>query len=327
MIPISKIFHIRNEQEFHQTALDLFHYHFQNNPLYRDFTESLHVDPDKVDDLKKIPFLPIEFFKTHEILCPGRKVSKTFISSGTTGTERSKHLISDLALYDESLLKGFTYFYGSPSQYRFLSLTPRPEQNPESSLIYMIQRLIDESGDNHHGFYLDDFADLHSVMNEPIRGRKVNFLIGLTYALLDYAEIFRGGYPGLIVMETGGMKGRRIEMTREELHNLLCPAFGIPLIHSEYGMTEFLSQAYSKGNGIFQTVPWMKVLIREVTDPLSYRNWGKTGGINVIDLANIFSCPFIATQDLGRVYPDGSFEVLGRFDSSDIRGCSLMIGD
>jgi len=327
MQPISQIFNIRSEEEFRSMALDLFHYQLQNNSLYRAFAKELHVDPAKVDHLKKIPFLPIEFFKTQKILCTGRSVTQSFLSSGTTRTERSSHLISDLDLYDESLLRGFTHFYGTPSQYRFLSLTPRPDQNPESSLIYMIQRLMAESGSEDYGFYLDDFPGLHTLLKEPKNGGKTNFIIGLTYAILDFAEKFPGNYPGLIVMETGGMKGRREEITREELHGLLCRAFGIQVIHSEYGMTELLSQAYSKGNGIFQPVPWMKILIRDITDPLSYRDWGRTGGISIIDLANIYSCPFIATQDLGRLYPDGSFEVLGRFDASDIRGCSLMIGD
>lgn len=322
-----QLFNIRTESEFRRIALEMFHYQFRNNPVYRAFTEGLHVDPEKVNDLCKIPFLPIEFFKTQEILCICRDVSQTFLSSGTTSLDRSRHLISDLDLYNESLLKGFTHFYGHPSKYRFLSLTPRPEQNPESSLIYMIQRLMDESGGADHGFFLDDFPGLHAVLNETHKCGKTNFLIGLTYAILDFAEEFPGKYSDTIIMETGGMKGRRVEMTREELHGLLGPALGIQEVHSEYGLTELLSQAYSTGKGIFRPVSWMKVLIREVTDPLSYHNWGKTGGINVIDLANVYSCPFIATQDLGRVYPDGSFEVLGRFDSGDIRGCSLMIGE
>ena len=327
MEQIHHIFDIRNETEFLNEALQLFHYQFQNNPVYRAFADGLRIDPDKVRELKDIPFLPIEFFKTHTILPAGRRVSKKFTSSGTTGTERGYHFISDLELYDESLLNGFIHFYHSPSRYRFLSLTPFPEQNPESSLIYMIQRLMKESGGQGHGFYLEDFPGLHAILNEPEKEGRINFLIGLTYSLLDFTGKYRGNYPGLIVMETGGMKGRKVEMTRGELHRLLLPAFGASVIHSEYGMTELLSQAYSDKNGIFRPVPWMKILIREITDPLSFRDWGKTGGINVIDLANIYSCPFIATQDLGRVYPDGSFEVLGRFDSGDIRGCSLMAGD
>jgi len=323
---IHKIVNIRNETEFLQKALDLFHYQFQSNPVYRSFTNGIRVNPDNVKELKEIPFLPIEFFKTHAIVSAERNIAKKFFSSGTTGIERGVHLISDLELYDRSLLNGFIHFYNSPSRYRFLSLTPSPDRNPESSLIYMIQRLMNESGGEGHGYYLDDFPGLHALLNEPEKEGKTNFLIGLTYALLDFAGKFRGNYPGLIVMETGGMKGRRVEMTREELHNLLCPSFGVPYIHSEYGMTELLSQAYSDKKGVFRPVPWMKILIREITDPLSYRDWGMTGGINIIDLANIYSCPFIATQDLGRAYPDGSFEVLGRFDSSDIRGCSLMTG-
>jgi len=327
MEPINKIFTINSAEEFLQMTLEIFNYEYQNNNVYRAFADGLHINPGKIKEISDIPFLPVEFFKSHNILCSGREGLKIFYSSGTTGKERSKHVVSDLDLYDESLLRGFSRFFGSPSQYRFLSLTPRPGQNPDSSLIYMIQKLMDKSGGKNHGFFLDDFTSLHTVLNEPLKDGRINFLIGLTYALLDFAEKFSGVYTGLIVMETGGMKGRRIEITREELHGILCPAFGIPMIHSEYGMTELLSQAYSRGKGIFNTVPWMRILIREVTDPLSYRSFGKTGGINIIDLANIYSCPFIATQDLGRVFPDGSFEVLGRFDSGDIRGCSLMIGD
>jgi hypothetical protein len=250
-----------------------------------------------------------------------------FLSSGTTGAERSRHLVPDPALYHESFLSGFSHFYGSPSNFRFLSLTPAPEQNPSSSLIRMIGGLMEESGGNDHGYFLNDLPGLHRALREPVSAGKTNFLIGLTHALLDFSEQFPGSYPETIIVETGGMKGRRAEMIREELHERLCMAFGTPVIHSEYGMTELFSQAWSKGLGIFHPVPWMKVMIREITDPLSYREHGKTGGICILDLANRYSCPFIATQDLGRVFEDGSFEVLGRFDASDIRGCSLMAGD
>jgi hypothetical protein len=322
-----KLFSITDESAFLKEALELFRFHYENHPIYRFFSDGIGVDPSTVDKLERIPFLPIELFKTHDILCNGLTVRKIFLSSGTTGTERSRHLVADPELYHESLLNGFIHFYGSPSDYRFLALTPGPEQNPDSSLIHMIARLMEQSGGADHGFYLNDFPALDRELRRPVPEGKTNFLIGLTHAVLDFAEQFPGTYPGLIVAETGGMKGRRVEMIREDLHSRLCRAFGVSSIHSEYGMTELFSQAWSKGAGLFRPVPWMKILIRGITDPLSYREDGKTGGICVIDLANRDSCPFIATQDLGRRFPDGSFEVLGRFDASDARGCSLMIGE
>lgn len=318
---------IRSEADFLAAALELFRLHFEGNPVYRKFAEGIGADPAGILGLKQIPFLPIELFKTHDILRQGFVAGEIFLSSGTAGMERSRHLVADPGLYRGSVLSGFRHFYGSPSEYRFLALTPTPEQHPSSSLIRMIASLMEESGGTDHGFFLDDLPGLQRELLRPARKGRTNFLIGLTHAILDFSEQFPGKYAGLIVAETGGMKGRRVEMVREELHERLCMAFGLTLIHSEYGMTELFSQAWSKGGGIYRPVPWMKILIREITDPFSYRDYGKTGGICIIDLANRHSCPFIATQDLGRLNADGSFEVLGRFDASDARGCSLMIGE
>jgi len=321
------IFNLYGEHGFRELALSIFYHQARQNVLFREFLTAMGVNPEAVDTLEKIPFLPVSFFKTHDVICRDKEPLRIFLSSGTTGPDRSRHLIGDPALYEKSILRGFEHFYGSPEQYRFLALVPEPQENPGSSLITMIGCLMKAGGEGRHGFYLNDFPGLHSAICEgAVEGRKI-FLFGLTYALLDFAETFPGSYPDMIVMETGGMKGKQVELTRDELHERLCSAFSIQAIHSEYGMTELLSQAYSSGKGIFNSVPWMKVLIREVNDPLTYADYGMAGGINIIDLANIHSCSFLATQDLGRSYENGSFEVLGRFGDSDIRGCSLMIGD
>jgi hypothetical protein len=249
-------------------------------------------------------------------------VERTFISSGTTGTAHGKHEVKDIRLYEESFTKGFHYFYGSPAHYVLIALLPSYVEQGNSSLVYMTDRLIHATGHRLSGFYLGHEDKLDKALQ--ITDRRV-LILGVTYALLDLAEERSIRNPGLIVMETGGMKGRRKEMVREEVHQILRSAFDTPAIHSEYGMTELLSQAYSTGFGIFRTPPWMKVVTREMNDPLSLAAHGKTGGLNIIDLANIHSCAFIATQDLCRTHPDGSFEVLGRFDASDVRGCNLLV--
>ena len=317
-----RIFQLSSEQEFNEIALLIFHYQYKQNPVYFDFVNHLGLDISHINHYSQIPFFPIEFFKTHEVITGNRKHAIAFQSSGTGGSNFSKHYVTDTGLYEESFVKGFTRFYGKPSQYLILAMLPSYLEQENSSLVYMARKLIQLSGKKDSGFFLNQFDKLADLINS---NQQKTILLGVTYALLDLAEQKHLINPDLIVMETGGMKGRRKEMIRDEVHSFLKEDFNVQEIHSEYGMTELLSQAYSKGHGIFSTPPWMKVLIRDVNDPLSPMEKGKTGGINIIDLANINSCSFIATQDLGKVYPDGQFEVLGRFDNSDIRGCNLMI--
>jgi len=325
MVFKEKIFTVASEKEFLRIALELFHFQFEHNKVYRAYVVALDTDLSAVDSLEKIPFMPIEFFKTHEVVCGDNPPQRVFLSSATTGTEPGRHLVSDLNLYRQSLKLGFQHFYGSPEQSQFLALMPSPEQNPHSSLVFMLANLMDLSMSPENGFFLHGFPALYTRLRQSHPRDKTVFLFGLTHALLDFAEQFPGEYGPLIVIETGGMKGKRREMVREELHAMLGSALGLKKIHSEYSMTELLSQAYSNGDGFFRTPPWMRILIRETNDPFSYEKPGATGGINIIDLANIYSCAFISTQDLGRLHPDGRFEVLGRFDSADTRGCSLMI--
>jgi phenylacetate-coenzyme A ligase PaaK-like adenylate-forming protein len=320
-----KIFGIESEREFTAFALELFRYQYAQNTVYREFTDARKVLADKVTRVEDIPFLPIEFFKSHDVVCGNRPPQAIFRSSGTTGMVRSRHLVSDLGVYRRSFIKGFELCYGDPADVQFLALTPTPEQAPDSSLVYMIEKLMDLSSSPENGFFLANHSGLSARLSQRRARNKKVVLIGLTYALVDFAGKYPGDYSPLIVIETGGMKGHRTEITREELHSLLCPAFGLDQVHSEYGMTELLSQAWSQGEGRFATPPWMKVLIRDTNDPLSYLGPGETGGINIIDLANQDSCSFIATQDLGRMHYDGQFEVLGRFEASDVRGCSLLI--
>ena len=324
MEPREKIFNISSDLEFTTAALDLFRHQYRMNAVYREFVDARKVSVDSVLRAEDIPFLPIEFFRTHDVVCGKAPPQAIFRSSGTTGTARSRHLVSDLGLYRQSFVKSFGLHCGDPREIQFLALTPTPEQAPDSSLVYMIEKLMDLSSSPENGFFLASHSGLSARLRQRRGQNKKIVLIGLTYALLDFAAKYPGDYSPLTVIETGGMKGRRTEITREELHSVLCPAFGIGRVHSEYGMTELLSQAWSPGEGYFTTPPWMRVMIRDANDPLSYVGPDETGGINVIDLANQFSCSFIATQDLGRLHPDGRFEVLGRFESSDARGCSLM---
>lgn len=319
-----KIFSISNETEFRSLAVGLFHRQYEGNRTYRRFTQSLSIDPARVTDIADIPFLPIEFFKTQKIITGDGKPQKIFKSSGTTGMERSRHPVIDLSLYHESLTLCFELFYRRPTDYNILALTPSPSDNPDSSLIHMIRELISISGSDPGNYFIDRKSELAELLAKPVGNDRKNMLIGLTHELMDFAEDHPGVYPEVIVIETGGMKGRREEMTREELHERLSRSFGIKAVHSEYGMTELLSQAWSSGNGTFKTPPWMRILIRDPEDPMSLLGFDETGGINIIDLANINSCSFIATQDIGRLNKDGSFVVLGRFDYSDVRGCSLM---
>jgi phenylacetate-coenzyme A ligase PaaK-like adenylate-forming protein len=320
-----QIFSIRNPQDFTLAALQIFNYQAQNCAIYREFINGLNIKPDAVANISQIPFLPIEFFKNHEVVSSQQQAQVTFASSGTTGLITSRHLVTDVSWYERSFRQAFQQFYGDVKQYCVLALLPAYLERAGSSLVYMADDLIKQSGHPDSGFYLYNHADLHKQLLKQQQARTPTLLIGVTFALLDFAEQHAINFPELIIMETGGMKGRRKEMIREELHDILCRGFGVNTIHSEYGMTELLSQAYSKGEGIFVCPPWMRIQTRDINDPATPVGYGKTGGINIIDLANINSCSFLATQDLGKIYEDGSFEVLGRFDNSDIRGCNLLI--
>lgn len=318
-----EIFKIRTDQEFNELSLKIFRYQYLNNQVYRQYVDALGVSTDSISHYSSIPFLPIEFFKQHSVLCSfPDKYDRIFTSSGTTGMEKSTHYISDIRLYEESFLNCFELFFGIPDQYILIALLPSYLEQENSSLVYMADKLIRSTGHPESGFYLQHNEEMTKIIENA--DRKV-ILLGVTYALLDFAENHPINKPDLLILETGGMKGRRREMVREEVHNILCSSFNVPAILSEYGMTELLSQAYSVGEGIFCSPPWMKILARDPNDPLSLLGIEKTGGLNIIDLANIHSCSFIATQDLGKVKSNGFFEVLGRFDSSDIRGCNLMV--
>lgn len=325
MIEQSDIFTIASKKEFEKMTLKVFRFQFDNNPVYQEFCSFLKKDKSNVKSLNEIPFLPIQFFKSHTVLSTKNPIEETFTSSGTTGTQTSKHFVTDISLYEQSYQNGFSEFYGNIEDYCVLALLPSYLDREGSSLIYMVNDLIKSSNHPDSGFYLNNYEELISKLIELDNSGQNVLLIGVTYALLDVIEKHQFQLKNTIVMETGGMKGKRKEMIREELHETLCKGFGVSVIHSEYGMTELLSQAYSIGNGIFECPPWMQIMIRDTEDALSYLNYGKTGGINVIDLANINSCSFIATQDLGKKNPNHSFEVLGRFDNSDIRGCNLMV--
>ncbi len=318
------IFNLQSDIEFNEIARSLFRYQYKNNEIYRNFVDALGISESKVYHPEQIPFLPVSFFKTHKIISGNFSEEIIFESSGTTGEETSKHYVVDTDLYQHSFTAGMELFYGDLSKYTVFALLPSYLERKNSSLVYMVEKILLRSNRQMGGFYLDDMDKLHQELLEAQQlGMKI-MLIGVTFALLDMVESYHVNIPDAIVIETGGMKGRRKELTRMELHEKLCKGFGVKSIHSEYGMTESLSQAWSAGEGIFRCPSWMKILIADSNDPLSFLETGHTGGINIIDLANFHSCSFIATQDLGRVFEDGSFEVLGRFDNSDIRGCSLL---
>jgi phenylacetate-coenzyme A ligase PaaK-like adenylate-forming protein len=316
-----------NTEEFEILALEVFKLQYTNNKVYKDFIDALGIIVDEVNTLYKIPFLPISFFKTHkvitEIIIPDKPIS--FSSSGTTQTGTSYHHVNDIALYERSFLQCFNLFFGTPSDYCILALLPSYLVRTGSSLVYMAQKLIDESKHPKSGFYLDDYNALIQTIDSLKHQKQKTLLLGVSYALLDLADKNISLSDNFIVMETGGMKGKREEMLKEELHAILKEKLHINTVYSEYGMTELLSQGYSIQNGLFQTSPWMQILIRDTNDPFSYLPQNKTGGINIIDLANINSCSFIATQDLGKLHSDNSFELMGRFDNSDIRGCNLLV--
>lgn len=320
-----QIFNIQTEEDFKKTALAVFKHQFTHNRVYRSFCDLLYIHPSDITLVEEIPFLPIQFFKTKQLLSSTQEVQEVFTSSGTTGSVTSKHLVTDISWYEKSYLKGFEHFYGPIEEYVILALLPNYLERKGSSLIYMVNDLINRSEQPESGFYLHNLSELaETLIDLDSKGKKV-LLIGVSFALLDLIEKYQFNLSNTVVMETGGMKGKRKELIRAELHELLKKGFGVSVIHSEYGMTELLSQGYSKGNGIFQCPPWMRVLTRDTEDALTLLPKEKSGGMNIIDLANYNSCAFIATQDLGKVYNDLSFEIIGRFDNSDIRGCNLMV--
>ena len=319
------IFDIKSSLEFENKAIEVFKYQFENNLVYRSFCDLLYKHPCDVKKIKDIPFLPIDFFKSHEIKISSKKTSKIFTSSGTTGSNLSRHFVTDLNLYEKSFMNCFKIFYGNIKEYTVLGLLPSYLERNNSSLIYMVNKMIKQSKFPESRFYLDEIDELKETILKLEKSKRKTILIGVSYALLDLIEYHKFNLKYTIVMETGGMKGQRKELIKSELHKLLRNGFGVNNVHSEYGMTEILSQAYSKKNGLFSTPPWMNILIRDTEDAQSILPLTKTGGINIIDLANINSCSFIATMDLGKLHKNGQFEIMGRFDHSDIRGCNLMV--
>ncbi len=315
-----------SDELFNSMAIKVFHYQLQHNKIYQQYVRSLKVNPDAITHYSNIPFLPIEFFKSQHIVCNDLSTEVVcFSSSGTTGQITSKHYVNDISIYETSFKKGFELFYGNPSEYCILALLPNYLERQGSSLVYMFDQLITDSKHFLSGFYLNNLTDLVNTIETLKEKKQKTILLGVTYALLDLADLNVELTDDFIVMETGGMKGRRKELLKEELHQYLKQKLNVSVIHSEYGMTELLSQAYSKQDGAFECSPWMKVLIRDMNDPFSYVSAKKSGGVNVIDLANINSCSFIETKDLGRMLESSKFEILGRFDNSDLRGCNLMI--
>ncbi|HEY0612700.1 MAG TPA: acyl transferase [Chitinophaga sp.] len=319
-----RIFNLQGP-DLEPAALDLFRYQYRHNALYQAYTDALHIRPETVNRLTAIPFLPIQFFKTHAVTTGSFEPQLVFESSGTTQTVNSRHLVKEAALYERSFITAFEQFYGPVSDYVVVGLLPSYLERQHSSLVVMVQEMIRRSGHAGSGFYLYEHEKLYAQLQEmEARGQKA-LLIGVTFGLLDFAEKYTLSLKHTIVMETGGMKGRREEWTRSQVHAFLQEKLGASAIHAEYGMTELLSQAYSYGNGIFNTPPWMKVLLRDENDPFQLFSGRSSGVINVVDLANVYSCAFIATEDIGKLHDDGSFEVLGRLDNSALRGCSLMV--
>ena len=320
---INNIFSIESESDFTDTALKLFDYQIKNNNVYANYIKLLGINLQPTS-INEIPFLPISLFKKEKIKCSNKREEKIFYSSGTTKL-KSKHIIQDLSIYDQAYKKSFNSFYGDISEYCFLALLPSYKENESSSLIYMMDGLINQSKNHNSGYYLRNYKELNTILKTLEKNKQKTILFGVTYALIEFAKLFPQHLKNTIVMETGGMKGKRKEMHKQEVHSILKKSFSIEKIHSEYSMTELLSQAYSKGENIFNSPAWMKILIRDINDPLSIIGCNKTGAINIIDLANIYSCPFIATEDCGQLYNDNSFSVIGRLSETDIRGCNLLI--
>lgn len=321
---MDRIFSV-TEAGFEALALEVFRLQYQENALYRAYTDALRIRPETVQSLTRIPFLPIQFFKTHTVTCGQFTPELVFESSGTTQTVNSRHLVKEAAWYERSFMQAFEYFYGPVEDYVVLGLLPAYLERKASSLVHMVNAMIQVSRHPESGFYLYEHAQLAERLQAlEARGQKV-LLIGVTFGLLDFAEQYQLHLQHTIVMETGGMKGRREEWTRQQVHDFLQSRLGVPVIHAEYGMTELLSQAYSRGNGLFETPSWMRVLLRDESDPFQLYERSAAGVINVVDLANRYSCAFIGTEDIGKLHADGRFEVLGRLDNSALRGCSLMV--
>lgn len=321
----NKIFRISSSAEFDRTAIEVFRFQHEHNKVYRAFCDLLKVKKEEIKRTEQIPFLPIQFFKSHRVVSSTEMPKQTFLSSGTTGMVPSQHLVTNLSLYEKSFTSTFEQFYGNVSDYVVLALLPSYLERKGSSLIYMVNDFIEKSNHPESGFYLDALSELAETLKRLDNEGKKILLIGVSFALLELVEKFQFQLKNTIVMETGGMKGRRKELVRPALHRILSNGFGVKNIHSEYGMTELLSQAYSKGKGVFECPNHMKILIRDPEDPFSILPNQKNGGVNIIDLANLNSCAFVATQDLGKRITDKSFEILGRFDNSDIRGCNLLV--
>ncbi|MGE9314728.1 acyl transferase [Niabella sp. CJ426] len=314
--------------DFNKMCLEVFWFQYEYNSIYAKYVDALKIDAATVTEFSKIPFLPIRFFKTHHVTATVFEPEVLFESSGTTETINSRHYVKRKKIYEQSFLAAFEHFYGNPSEWCVLGLLPSYLERQHSSLVYMVEELVQQSGHEKSGFYLYDFEKLYESLQALEQAGQKTLLIGVTFGLLDFVEKYRLPLQHTVVMETGGMKGRRKEMIRQEVHDILKDAFAIQEVHSEYGMTELLSQAYSKGNGLFQTPAWMRVVLRDEEDPLTLKATatGSTRGlINVIDLANIYSCSFIATDDMGVLHDNGQFEVTGRMDHSDLRGCSLLV--
>lgn len=324
-LKMDNIFFLKNKKEFDKIALKVFRFQYDNCETYRTYCDLLKIDKSQVKKIESIPFLPIQFFKSNKIVSNQEVVQQIFESSGTTGSQISKHFVTDIDIYNQSFRYGFSNFYGNIEDYCLLALLPNYLERENSSLVFMIKQLIEDSNHPDSGFYLDNYDDLISKIIKLEKEGQQTLLIGVSYALLDLIEKQKFQLKNTIIMETGGMKGRRKEMVKEELHDVLKSGFGVENIHSEYGMTELLSQAYSFGRGIYECPPWMHVMIRDTSSPLTYLNQQQTGGINIIDLANINSCSFIATEDLGKKINNDQFQVLGRFSEAEIRGCNLMV--
>ena len=325
MIDSNKILNISSSQEFEEFSIQIFNQQFEKNTIYREFCRLTGKNPSNIKSSFEIPFLPIQFFKTHKIISSNQPIRKTFHSSGTTKDNLSKHHITDLKLYEDCFLKIFMDFYGHPSKYNIIALLPTYLENKNSSLIYMVNKLIEKSENKHSGFYLDNYKELKEKLLYLEGGGKKTILFGVSYALLNLIDFHKFKLKKTTIIETGGMKGNRKELIKSELHEILKNGFGVKNINSEYGMTELMSQAYSIHNEKFKSPPWMKIYIRESEDPMNIKIDNKSGGINIIDLANYNSCSFIATDDLGKLDKDGNFEILGRLDNSDQRGCNLLI--
>jgi hypothetical protein len=321
-----RIFSLTNTEEFNELALEVFRYQAVNNITYKEYITALGIMPASVKSPGKIPFLPVSFFKSHTVLTGKDTPETVFESSGSSGMATNRHYVTDLSIYEVSFINGFKHFYGEPSRYFFAALLPSYAERKNSSLIYMMNNFIQNSKFSDSGFFNNDPLKLIKTLEKIKTDGRIGILLGVSFALLDLAEKYAPDLSGIIIIETGGMKGRRKEITRMELHSVLKSGFNVETIHSEYGMTELLSQAWSKGEGLFYCPQWMKIVIRDPQDPLTvFDNPGRSGGINIIDLANINSCSFLSVNDLGKLHEDGGFEVLGRFDSSDIRGCNLMV--